>query len=240
MPDRADSAQARSRTHGALAAASRVRILRLLREHGVPLDIQLIAAETGLHPNTVRFHLEVLVDAGLATGRPDPRGGAGRPRLVFSAATSAPAEGYPEGYELLAGILASYLAETEDPARVAEEAGRAFARRSGNAAERPAATAEEAARRVNALFAELGFEPELDGDRGRILLHECPFRSVAQEHPDVVCAMHLGLLKQALDDVKAPSDRASLDPFVTPHLCVAHLPGEDAPTGGRHQLGLAS
>jgi predicted ArsR family transcriptional regulator len=77
------------------------------------------------------------------------------------------------------------------------------------------------------MFAELGFEPELDNDGShrQILLHACPFHAVASKHPNVVCAMHLGLLKQTLADFDAPVEAIKLDPFVTPHLCIAHLAG---------------
>src|ERR1051326_4058923 len=105
MPPKSDSAGERSRTHSALATASRVRILELLRGNGAPsdcppsdsspseappseeqspgvpeFDVPELAARSGLHPNTVRFHLKVLVDAGLAGHRPDPRGGNRRAR----------------------------------------------------------------------------------------------------------------------------------------------------------------
>lgn len=242
MPPKTDSAGERSKTHGALATASRVRILELLRgnsspcnnqpldeqSHEVPeLDVPELAARSRLHPNTVRFHLKVLIDAGLACCRPDPRGGSGRPRLVFAATTPGPANQHPHGYHLLADILAEYLATSDTtPLGLAEEAGRAFARRHRLPA-RPFAgiSADEAVRRVVAMFAELGFEPELarDESQRRIRLHACPFHAVASKHPTIVCAMHLGLLKQTLADLDAPVEAVALEPFVSTHLCVAHL-----------------
>ncbi|HEX2298808.1 MAG TPA: helix-turn-helix domain-containing protein [Pseudonocardiaceae bacterium] len=227
MPPKSDSAGERSKTHSALAAASRVRILELLRRNGAPSDVPELAARSGLHPNTVRFHLKVLVDAGLAGSRPDPRGGSGRPRLVFTATTPGPVDQHLNGYHLLAEILAGYLATTDRiPLTLAEEAGRAFARR------HPLPTgpldtmsADEAVRRVVAMFAELGFEPELDrdGSQLRLRLHACPFHAVASKHPAVVCGMHLGLLKQTLADLDAPVETIGLEPFVGTHLCIAHL-----------------
>jgi predicted ArsR family transcriptional regulator len=237
MPPKTDSAGERSKTHGALANASRVRILELLRGNGpqsgeqapaVPeLDVPKLAARSGLHPNTVRFHLKVLVDAGLACARPDPRGGSGRPRLVFAATTPGSVNQHPHGYHLLADILAGYLATNDTvPLGLAEEAGRTFARRH-RLPTRPFAdiSADEAVRRVVAMFAELGFEPELDrdGSQRRIRLHACPFHAVARKHPTVVCAMHLGLLKQTLADLDAPVETIGLEPFVSTHLCIAHL-----------------
>ena len=257
MPPKTDSAGERSRTHSALATASRVRILELLRGNGAPsdcppsgsspsegplsegplseeqgpgipeFDVPELAARSGLHPNTVRFHLKVLVDAGLADCRPHPRGGSGRPRLVFTATTPGSVNQHPHGYHLLAEILAGYLATNDTiPLELAEEAGRAFARRH-RLPTRPFAdmSADEAVRRVVAMFAELGFEPELDrdGSQHRIRLHACPFHAVARKHPAVVCGMHLGLLKQTLADLDAPVETVGLEPFVRTHLCIAHL-----------------
>jgi predicted ArsR family transcriptional regulator len=89
----------------------------------------------------------------------------------------------------------------------------------------PSLTAEEAVAQVSGLFAEFGFEPELA--RGsqdlQIRLHACPFRAVAKEHPEVVCSMHLGLLRGALAELRAPTTASSLRPFVEPHLCVVHI-----------------
>jgi predicted ArsR family transcriptional regulator len=108
MAGRADE---RSRTHGALASASRVRILDLLRDSYTPPDVLQIAEQSGLHHNTVRFHLKILVDAGLACCRTDPRRGAsGRPRLLYTASTDHSDTMHQHGYQLLADILTSYLA----------------------------------------------------------------------------------------------------------------------------------
>jgi predicted ArsR family transcriptional regulator len=222
MAPRSEPAAHRSKTHGALASTSRIQILTLLRSSSTPLDVAQIAAHTGLHPNTVRFHIRVLVDAGLACGRTDPRGRAGRPRLVYTAATGG--SEHSDGFQLLAEILAGYLATSSAmPAGVAEEAGHAFARRH----QRPAqpVTADEAVRHVTARFAELGFEPELvaDGDDAQLRLRSCPFGALADKYPEVVCTMHLGLLRGILRQLGAPVTARSLRPFVEPHLCVAHL-----------------
>lgn len=231
MPSPSNPAGERSRTHGALASASRVHILDLLRGSGTPLDVSQIAAQSALHPNTVRFHLRVLVEAGLARCRTDPRGDSGRPRLIYTATTDGSGS-QPDGFQLLADILASHLATSSTiPPGLAEEAGRAFARRHRPSQPFAGVSADEAVRHVTAMFAELGFQPELEGggSHRRILLHACPFRAIASKHPDVVCAVHLGLLRQTLANLDAPVEAIGLEPFVTPHLCVAHLATEPAP-----------
>jgi predicted ArsR family transcriptional regulator len=226
MPPSCEAAGERSRTHGALASASRVHILDLLRGSDPPLDVAQIAVRTALHPNTVRFHLKVLVDAGLACCRTDSPRAAGRPRLIYTATTDG-GSSHLEGFQLLADIFASYLAASGTIATgLAEEAGRAFARRHRQPSQPFArVSADEAIRQVVAMFAELGFQSELDGggSHRRILLHACPFHAVASKHPDVVCAVHLGLLRQTLANLDAPIEATALEPFVTPHLCIAHL-----------------
>jgi predicted ArsR family transcriptional regulator len=222
MSPRSEPAAQRSKTHGALASTSRMHILSLLRSSDTPLDVAQIAAHSALHPNTVRFHLRVLVDAGLASCRTDPTGSAGRPRLVYTAAGVG--DPHPDGFQLLADILTSYLAASSTvPARLAEEAGQAFARRRQQSAQ--PVTADEAVRHVTAMFAELGFEPELvgDGQDVQMRLRACPFGALADKYPEVVCAMHLGLLRGILHQLDAPVTARSMRPFVEPHLCVAHL-----------------
>jgi iodotyrosine deiodinase len=71
--------------HRALGDPSRLRIVGMLREQG-PLGVSAIAARIALHPNTVRDHLGVLVDAGLVRTRPERRGAAGRPPTLYEVA----------------------------------------------------------------------------------------------------------------------------------------------------------
>lgn len=87
-------AQQRGRYRGSvktLSAISRVNLLRELQLHG-PQTIAELATATGLHHNTAREHLHLLIDAGFVQARPEPVGGRGRPRMRYCTATStAPA-----------------------------------------------------------------------------------------------------------------------------------------------------
>ncbi|MFC8422671.1 ArsR family transcriptional regulator, partial [Streptomyces sp. NPDC057236] len=62
----------------------------------------------------------------------------------------------------------------------------------------------------------------------RLRLHHCPFREVAERRPDIVCAIHLGLMRGTVETLRAPLTAESLEPFVTPHVCVATLRRTDA------------
>ncbi len=206
--------------HRALADPSRARILRTLAEAGGPLDAHQLAARVGLHPNTVRWHLGVLANAGFVSSRTEPRTRPGRPRVVFTA-TEEEAEGR-EDYRLLAAILAGSLSGTENGTAAAERAGEAWGR---FLVERPRPfarlSAGDAADQVVRLLDEHGFEPEREN--GDVLMHRCPFRDLAEQHGDVVCAVHLGLIRGALAEIGAPVTATRLEPFVEPGLCRARL-----------------
>ena len=89
----------------------------------------------------------------------------------------------------------------------------------------PQVSAQDAARTVTGLFADMGFDPELVDDEAhrQIRLHACPFRDAARANPEVVCSVHLGLLRGTLTRLGAPPTTARLLPFVEPELCLAQL-----------------
>lgn len=221
------------RTHRALAGASRVRVLEFLRAHGAAVTAPEVADRVGLHPNTVRLHLDHLAEAGLVDRATERRTGPGRPRLLYTAATPAPGlappqpAGAPEdGYQVLAGILAGHL-EGASPHAAADaaDAGRAWARSLPARAPEPApgaVTEDEATAHVVRVLDDLGFQPSLRGG-GVVDLHRCPFQQVAERHSQVVCGVHLGLMQGVLDELAAPLHATRLEPFVAPGLCRAHL-----------------
>lgn len=211
------------RTHTALAVASRAQLLALLRASDRPLTVHELAEASGLHVNTVRFHLDVLEDAGLVRHTSAPTGGRGRPRMVYAAVAERPSS----SYEFLAGALAEHWAG--DPAervKRAEQAGYDMALPS--AADRPwgPLSFSDAVAEVTTLFATMGFQPDvvpIGGGGAQIRLHHCPFRAVAADYPEVVCSMHLGMLRRTLVDTGGAASATRLDPFVEPELCVATI-----------------
>ncbi|MGH3198069.1 MAG: helix-turn-helix transcriptional regulator [Streptosporangiaceae bacterium] len=217
---------------GSPLGPSRARVLDLLLEAGSPLGVQEIAYRTGLHPNTARFHLDGLVEAGLATREPQPRPTPGRPSMAYRAADG----GSPAGgrrYRFLAEMLTSLIAGmVPDPGKAAVEAGRewgAYLTEQPPPYQRPGTA--EAIEKLAAILKELGFAPRTvaDGGQYRVCLHQCPFREVAQHHQDVVCSLHLGLMQGALDQMRAPVTTDRLEPFAEPNLCIAHLTAREGP-----------
>ncbi|MGN6610589.1 MAG: helix-turn-helix transcriptional regulator [Angustibacter sp.] len=223
--------------HQVLASTSRSAVLEVLRERATALDVDEVASAVGLHVNTVRGHLEVLVDGGYAVRRSLPPSGPGRPRTVYEA-TAAPEDG--SNYRLLAEVLTHYLASTSaHPAADAVAAGRSWAapQVEGVAAPDRGATGptseRDAVAAVVKLLADSGFRPEASADGSRIDLHHCPFRDLAVASPDVVCGAHLGILQGALAQLDAPIAATRLLPLVEPDLCVATLERTPTPPPSR-------
>ena len=211
---------------GAPLGQSRAHVLDLLRAAGSPAGVRDIADQAGLHPNTARFHLDALVDAGLAARAPKERTTPGRPSMAYRAV----AGGEPIGrrrYRLLAEMLTSLIAGMlPKPGEAAGEAGREWGR---YLTEPPPPyqrlDAGEAVEKLTATMAEIGFAPEAvtDGTQYQLRLRQCPFREVAENHQDVVCQLHLGLMQGALAQMRAPVTADRLQPFAEPGLCIAYL-----------------
>lgn len=207
----------------ARTAGRRAEVLGLLRASDGPLSAADVAAATGLHVNTARFHLDALVEGRLVERTSEARDQPGRPRILYAAQGPIPG---PRSYALLAEMLTGLLASFPDAGPAAVAAGQAWGR---HLVERAAPSEQlgeaDAVARLNRLLDAIGFEPEVrTTDSGsEVCLRHCPFREVAAKHNDVVCAIHLGLMQGALSELQAPVDVASLEPFVTPNLCVARL-----------------
>jgi predicted ArsR family transcriptional regulator len=224
----------------ARAGMSRQRILELLRATPGGLGVQELAERTGLHGNTVRFHLDRLVTDGLVERQVAERTRPGRPPLTFTATAVPDQSRDRRNYQWLAEILTGHLAgTTQTPAAVAVELGRTWGR---YLAERPVpyrrVDEEEAVGRLLQILDEIGFAPRLAADDPRrILIPNCPFREVAAAHREIVCSIHLGLMQGALAEMGAPVTADRLLPFVEPTLCEAHLAPSgrtpDGPPAGR-------
>ena len=215
-----------TRTHRVLAGASRVRVLQFLRDAPEPSTASDVAQRVGLHPNTVRLHLDQLVSAGLVERTTEHRAGPGRPRLLFAARPAPTGTGSEDGesYRTLAGILAGQLAQRSAAPEEAARAGAAWARSLPQELRGSApATAERATGQLVDLMDRLGFAPSSPATGEPIELHRCPFGEVAAQHPDVVCGVHLGLIESVLEDLDAPLRAARLEPFAAPGICRAHL-----------------
>lgn len=198
----------------------REQVLQALRDNGEAMSITAIAARLGVHPNTVRFHLDTLVDNGQIERTTSEAGNPGRPAQLFGPAPGMDPMG-PRRYRGLAKALVHALAADADPGRRGVEAGRAWG--SVQAGSRPH-PADPVSKLVDMLD-EMGFAPDAPGadDSSQIALRNCPFLELALDRADVVCPIHLGLMQGAMQSWDSPVSVDKLDAFVQPDLCVAHL-----------------
>ena len=207
-------------------------VLRLLRSSPAPMSILAIAEELGVHPNTVRFHLDSLVADSQVEQVEHGRKGPGRPPLMFQAVRQMD-RGGTRHYRLLAEILSAALAADKNPRAKAMAAGRVWGRNLESSVGPPAeaTSAEQAIDRLVGVLDDLGFAPERRTSNGEQLvgLRHCPFLELAETRSSVVCPIHLGLMQGALETWAAPVSVDRLDAFVEPDLCLAHIaPAETA------------
>jgi predicted ArsR family transcriptional regulator len=207
-------------------------VLTLLQGSTAPLSIIEIAGRLGVHPNTARHHLEALVERGRVQ-RIEPGGDGparpGRPALRFRALPGMDPEG-PRNYRLLAGALAHTIAALPDARARALDSGRSLGRQLAatrgehSQPDRSTATAVED---LVDILDDLGFAPERrtsPGEAGqKIDLRHCAFLELIDDQAEVICQVHLGLMRGALETLDPDLSVETLDPFVEPHLCVAQL-----------------
>ncbi len=205
---------------------SRSRVLGLLRATNGPVSVQEVAEQSGLHPNTARYHLDRLVDAGMATRGPRPQATPGRPSMAYQATDGDDSAGQRH-YQLLAEMLTGMIAGLfPQPGDAAAEAGREWGR---YITEQPPPYQRlndaQAIEKLTVTLDEIGFAPEAvaEGSNRQLRLHQCPFREVAERHQDVVCALHLGLMQGVLAELRAPVTADRLQPFAEPSVCIAEL-----------------
>lgn len=160
-----------------------------------PSSTAEIAETLGLHPNTVRPHLERMRDVGLVEVQIEARGEVGRPQHRYSLAADAPSLGLePPTTPLLARMvldLARRLgAGADDAVAIGDDEGR-----------RRAAPYVRAPSSLEALVSDLdrlGFDPIVtdgdDADTAVVAFANCPFAEIAAEHPELVCGLHRGLV----------------------------------------------
>jgi predicted ArsR family transcriptional regulator len=165
-----------------------------------PLVTAEIAETLGLHPNTVRPHLDRMREVGLLDVTTGARGEVGRPQHRYSLAADAPAFGLePPSVPVLARMVLNMAerlsASAADAAAVGESEG---ATRSAAYVDAPSA--------LEALVAELdrlGFDPVVaegdDADHAVVAFANCPFSAYAETHPDLVCGLHQGLVTGFVD-----------------------------------------
>jgi len=175
----------------------------------------------GLSRRVAAYHLDQLADQGLLaveyrrpSGRSGP--GAGRPAKLYRRIEDEVAVSVPERhYDLVGGLLAAAVTESIDTGgqvqevlhRIAYDAGKATGAAAGS---------------LLAALEEAGYEPrQPDHDSGAVVLGNCPFHRLAQQHTALVCGVNLQLLRGVADGAGDSCCLAELDPG--PGRCCVRL-----------------
>jgi predicted ArsR family transcriptional regulator len=190
----------------ALGDRTRYAIYSEVASSSVPLSTSDIAKLLDLHPNTVRPHLERLREVGLLEVESASQGSVGRPQHRYMLSADAPSLGLePPAYPLLADLLAQLAAALgagdDDVAEVGRSWGRHEAESLGEAdGELGDTGVSDDGPGVAALvaeLAELGFDPttECAESRTTVAFTRCPYRELAEAHPELVCCLHRGIVE---------------------------------------------
>jgi predicted ArsR family transcriptional regulator len=219
----------RRRSH---LSAAQATILDALIDQPEPCTVAALSAQIGQHSNTIREHLDRLAKGGLVVRTQAPAQGRGRPAWLYSAARAVGSDHEAREYAALASVLAAQIGRiSSQPGADAIEAGRMWGRelvrgsepskgeRSGPAASRSAVATR---RTVVTLLDDLGFAPSTDARVSVVRLRRCPLLEAAHRNPEVVCSVHLGLVRGALEELGADPSRTegiALRPFSEPGAC---------------------
>lgn len=198
---------------GPISTNSRVQLLHLLFDAGrahsrTEMTVGELCEATGLHANTVREHLQRLIEGGYVIPTIEHRTIRGRPRVLYRAATGAPGASSP----------------------VARDKAKAAARR-GDLMRRmlPAAASDlglDATYQLDALVEHLeesGFEPVVDDLRLTIDLSPCRHAAGRIEDRPMLCQVHLGLMRGVLNEAGGPLEAACVRASDEPTDCTVQL-----------------
>lgn len=175
------------------------------------------AAALRLPPHVAKFHLDKLVDAGLLdvefrrlSGRTGP--GAGRPSKLYRRASGTVSVSLPPRRYDLAGHLLARAIERSATGVPLDDAIAQVAHEEGDRVGAAASTDADAPEldRLGGLLAAHGYEPRVSEER--MLLANCPFDSLAQEHTGLVCGMNHAYVRGVADGLGCSTLQADLDP----------------------------
>jgi predicted ArsR family transcriptional regulator len=215
-------------------------MLDLIRRSAGGMTAAQVADATGLHPSTVRAHLDQLAASGLLTRHRRGDGSPGRPAWQYRAAPipdldrAGPETSRDHPYRDLAAALIGQLSrDTDDPQSTGVRAGRDW----GRALARPLGRVKPMDGLLRVLD-RLGFSPQIveRPDPGSAVVHlrSCPFLDLALANPDVVCGVHQGVIGGALGALGASAADTDLEPFAVPGACVVRVrTSAPAPTDER-------
>ena len=178
---------------------ARRRVLELIETARRPMTAAEVASALDLHHNTVREHLDALVDAGFVEVSSMPTGRRGRPALRYASTAPSPTE-VLDSYLTLLNAISQTLGTCPQARELALEIGRRWARMTPPQETEDADGAATPAQRAAKLLPNLsmmGFAPEPRGET--IVLRACPLVTDDRAPHPLVCVMHEGYLNEVYE-----------------------------------------
>jgi predicted ArsR family transcriptional regulator len=213
----------RAQRHRLLGDARRLAIIEALEEG--PRQIPELARMLGVHPTTVRAHIERLTEAGVLEEEDGVPSGRGRPSKSYR--LRQPLLGGEPEVRLFVSSLVSLLrtAYGDRAVAAAEQEGVRKGREMARAYRHP--SFEQAVREVVETLTSLSFDPASPvkrADTVRVDVRHCPF-SVDPGDPDgaVVCGFHQGLIRGLAETASGQEVAVQLQPFIAPGVCRVEL-----------------
>jgi predicted ArsR family transcriptional regulator len=219
-----DSREAQISAVAALEEPTRRRLYNYVLRQPGPVSRDEAAAAVGLPRSTAGFHLDRLVDQGLLdngyqrlTGRSGP--GAGRPAKLYRRSSRQVTVSLPPRcYELAGRLLSSALKHAEhsgeSPRAILNRHAYEIGKELGETARTGSHNSFNAALRV---LGDNGFQPRVEDDD--IVLGNCPFHTLAQDHQELICGMNHRLLNGVLDGL-APTELTAQSRPTSTQCCV--------------------
>ncbi|HNA97856.1 MAG TPA: helix-turn-helix domain-containing protein [Marmoricola sp.] len=198
---------------------SRRAILDLLRDQPEAVPQHAIERQTGLHGNTIREHLVGMIRLGLIRRYAAEPDGRGRPLWLYELVQD-PAEN--PHVNLAIALADTISASSAEPERDAINAGELWGESMAAALGNAAGSNREL---VQGLFSDMGFDPVQDPDQpGVTRFHRCPLLGAATRNPEVVCTVHLGIARGALEHLGSDKGECELHQFAEPGACTMLIP----------------
>jgi predicted ArsR family transcriptional regulator len=211
-----------------LGSASRVEILHVLQQADGPVAVDVVAAQVTRHPNTVREHLDRLVAARFAVRTCESRTTRGRPRMLYEAVPRAAGATLDE--RVRASLTRLLLSEYDDLDQFDDRTPEAGGPSDGTsiagltcADVKNGGSLREQLAALEVHLEDVGFDPQIDTDGRTVHLHRCPFENLARDRTEVMCAVHLDVVRGVMAEQGGPLTAERLEPFVGPQHCLLHL-----------------
>lgn len=213
-----------------LAEVSRVLLLEAVQRHSGS-RLKELAEDVGLHINTARDHLNVLIDEGFVCLEQVSTGSRGRPPMVYRPVDD------PETNE----AARERIIRAQEHRRLLESVTQGRGAQPSQLDD----LSEDARAQFDLIYEHLddsGMEPVPDDEEMRIALAPCPHYRLVGEDRKIACGMHANLVRNLLHQVPGPLELDRLLPFTSTDTCQILLrdrncPGSECRSDGTELVG---